>query len=104
MEPNDPTGEAMKRLDDRLGALQASQTRTPVSFEHGGTGAAYRLVAELVGGVLTGLGFGWLFDRFLHTGPFGLIIGTLLGAGIGVVLVVRSASGMSDAQKTKAPD
>ena len=101
MEPDDQTEEALRRLDDRIGALKASQTRKPVSFESGGSGAAYRLVAELVGGVLTGLGFGWLCDRFLHTTPFGLIAGTLLGAGIGVVLVVRSATAMSDAGKTK---
>lgn len=100
--PDDPTDEALRRLDDRLGALEASQTRKVVSFEAGGSGAAYRLVAELVGGVLAGLGFGWLLDQFLHTTPFGLIGGVLIGAGVGVALVVRSATAMSDA--SKAPD
>jgi len=98
--PEDPTEEALRRLDDRLGALEASQTRKAVSFEPGGSGAAYRLVAELVGGVLGGLGFGWLLDRFLHSSPFGLIGGVLIGAVVGVVLVVRSASAMSDAPRT----
>ena len=101
--PEDPTEEALRRLDDRLGALEASQTRKVVSFEPGGSGAAYRLVAELVGGVLGGLGFGWLLDRFLHTAPFGLIGGVLIGAGLGVVLVVRSASALSDASRGPTP-
>ena len=101
--PEDPTEEALRRLDDRLGALEASQTRKVMSFEPGGSGAADRLVAELVGGVLGGLGFGWLLDRFLHTSPFGLIGGVLIGAGIGVALVVRSASAMSDASRGPDP-
>jgi len=56
-----------------------------------------------VGGVLGGLGFGWLLDRFLHTSPLGLIGGVLIGAGIGVALVVRSASAMSDASRGPDP-
>jgi ATP synthase protein I len=102
--PEDPTDEAFRRLDDRIGALEASQVRKPLSFDAGGPGAAYRLVAELVGGVLAGLGFGWLLDRYLHTSPFGLIGGVLVGAGLGVVLVVRSASAMSDASRGSGPD
>lgn len=99
-EPDETTTEALKRLDDRLGALKVSQSRERVSFQAGGSGAAYRLIAELVGGVLMGLGFGWLVDRFLHTTPFGLIGGLLVGAGASVFLVVRTASAMSDAGKS----
>jgi len=103
-EPGEPIDEALRRLDDRLGALEASQSRTPVSFEAGGSGAGYRLVAELVGGVLVGLGFGWLFDRFFHTAPLGLLSGLLIGAGTAVFLVVRTATAMSDAEREKSSD
>jgi len=99
-EPDETTTEALKRLDDRLGALKVSQTRERLQFEAGSSGAAYRLIAELVGGVLMGLGFGWLVDRFAHTTPFGLIGGLLIGAGASVFLVVRTASAMSDAGKS----
>jgi ATP synthase protein I len=98
-EPDETTKEALKRLENRLGALKASQTRERLQLQAGGSNAGYRLIAELVGGVLMGLGFGWLVDRFLHTTPFGLIGGLLIGAGASVFLVVRSASAMSDAEK-----
>ncbi len=75
-----------------------------MSFEAGGSGAGYRLVAELVGGVLVGLGFGWLFDRFFHTSPLGLLSGLLIGAGTAVFLVVRTATAMSDAERKKSLD
>jgi ATP synthase protein I len=89
-----PHEDALKRLSERLDALQASQTRPKRRFEADGQGAAYRLVAELVGGVLVGLAFGWLLDRFLNTSPWGLIIGVLLGSAVSVFLVVRTASRM----------
>lgn len=86
--------EALKRLSERLNALEASQTRSKRRFEADGQGVAYRLVAELVGGVLVGLGLGWLADRFLNISPWGLIVGVLIGSAASVILVVRSASRM----------
>jgi ATP synthase protein I len=64
----------------------------------------YRLVAELVSGVLGGLGLGWLADHFVGTSPFGLIVGGLGGAIASIVLVVWSASRMtSDQARPGAP-
>lgn len=50
-----------------------------------------RLSAELVGGVVIGLLLGWLFDRWLGTTPWGLIVFFLLGFAAGVLNVMRSA-------------
>ena len=50
-----------------------------------------------MGSVLTGLGAGYGLDRFAGTTPFGLIAGLLIGAVVGVILVVRSASRASGA-------
>ena len=50
-----------------------------------------RLSAELVGGVVVGFILGWLFDRFLGTSPWGLIVLVLLGFAAGVLNVMRSA-------------
>jgi ATP synthase protein I len=91
-EPQDPHQEAFRRLDDRLGALEASRTRKTVRFESQGSGAGYRLIAELVGGVLMGVGLGWLLDRFAHTSPWGMIGGVLIGAAGSIFLAVRSMS------------
>ncbi len=43
----------------------------------------------LPGGVLAGFGLGWLLDRWLHTSPvFSLVLG-LVGAGAGVMELLR---------------
>lgn len=67
-----------------------------------GAGAGYRLVAELIGGVLAGLGLGWILDRITGASPFGLIGGVLIGAGGSVFLVARSAGRMSKAAESPA--
>ena len=54
-------------------------------------GEGYRLLAGLLGGVLGGVGFGWLFDRFVHTAPWGVVVGLSLGAGVSVYSAARSA-------------
>jgi ATP synthase protein I len=97
-----PRDEAFKRLDDRLDALAASARREPRRFDMEGSGAGYRLIAELIGGVLAGLGLGWLVDRLAGTAPFGLISGVLIGAGTSVFLVARSAGRMSAAAEASA--
>jgi ATP synthase protein I len=97
VEPEDPHLEGLKRLHERLEVLEAAQTRKPASFdmlEAKGSGAGYRMIAELVGGVLMGVGFGWLLDKFLHTSPWGLIGGLLIGAVGSIWLVVRSLSAL----------
>ncbi len=93
-----PRDEAFRRLDRRLDALAASSRREPREFgAEGGAGAGYRMLGELVGGVLAGLGLGWLFDRVAGTAPFGLIGGVLAGMAGSIFLVVRSAGRMSRA-------
>ena len=88
--------EAFKRLDDRLDALAVSTRREPKEFgSEGGAGTGYRLIGELIGGVLAGLGLGWLLDRVAGTAPFGLIGGLLLGTGAAIFVVVRSATRMA---------
>ena len=97
-EPEDLRPDALERLDERLEAFKTRHERKPYRWDDTSS-AGYRLVAELIGGVLAGLGFGWLSDRFLGTSPWGLIIGVLLGAGVSVFAVVRTAGRMSDAAK-----
>jgi ATP synthase protein I len=55
-----------------------------------GFGWAMGLSAELVVTTLVGFGLGWLVDRWLHTGPAFLIIGSLLGGAAGVRGVYRT--------------
>jgi ATP synthase protein I len=103
--PKPPTDEeALERLDKRLEALSARTTRKKGSgFSEEASGAGYKLVAELVSGILGGLGLGWAVDYYAGTRPFGMVIGLLIGTIAAIYLVVRAASQMSDRARKAAP-
>ena len=107
-QPDDDSREALRRLDQRLKAFKADGAPASGSgADQRGVGAGYRLVGELIGGVLGGLGLGWTVDHFAHTTPLGIVIGLLLGLGASLYAVVRGALKMGDkvrAERGTAPD
>ena len=96
--------EALKRLDQRLDAFKAGREQKNAYQGARSVSDGYRLIAELIGGVLGGLGFGWLFDQVVHTKPLGMICGLLIGLGVSVVVIVRQAGAMAaKASKEQGP-
>jgi ATP synthase protein I len=93
-EPND---KALESLDARLDAFEARKAaEKPAKAESEKANQdGYRLLADLIGGVLVGLGFGWLLDRYVHTSPWGMVGGLLIGLGLSIFSVVRKATKMS---------
>jgi ATP synthase protein I len=93
-EPND---KALQSLDARLDAFEAKKAaeRPVKAANEKASQDGYRLLADLIGGVLVGLGFGWLLDRYVHTAPWGTIGGLLIGLGVAIFSVVRKATKMS---------
>lgn len=94
MSPADePRDEALRRLNERAAALGA-RTQRPVHSAAGEQAAsqAYRIIAELIGGVLIGLGGGamtvWIFK--IPT-AVGLIGGVLLGFALSLWMAWRTA-------------
>ena len=103
--PDEQRDAALKRLDARLETLEAGRVR-PVGglgAESQSAGDGYRLLGELIGGILGGLGFGWVFDHYLHTTPWGLVGGLLIGLGVSVFMVVRQATVMSAKAAERTP-
>jgi len=90
--PNDPPDEALASLDQRLGAAEAAQARKVSPETHSAMAAGYRFVGEVVGGVLGGVGLGWLLDRFAHTQPWGVVGGLLIGTGLSIFVAVSTAA------------
>ena len=91
---DDRPDEALGRLNEELQAFEASRARSASSEAARGIGEGYRLLAELIGGLLGGLGFGWLFDRFAHTTPWGMVVGVAVGVGVSVFMAVNTAARM----------
>jgi len=100
-QPDDLNEEA-KRLDARLAAFEAERTRGSGAAAQRAMGEGYRFLSEVVGGVLGGLGFGWLLDHFAGTGPFGLIGGLLVGIGVSTFVAVRGAAMRAKAASERA--
>ncbi|MFN3857192.1 MAG: AtpZ/AtpI family protein [Caulobacter sp.] len=89
---DDNREEALRRLEERAAALKA---RTAPTASHAAGEAAvsqaWRILAELLGGVLIGLAIGAVIDRFLPTSPWGMIGGVLGGFALSLVLAKRTA-------------
>ena len=91
-QPDESHDAARERLDRRLQALEAERTPKTSAVAKSFMGDGYRFLGEVVGGVFGGAGFGWLFDRFVHTAPAGLIGGLLIGTGLSIFVAVRQAA------------
>jgi ATP synthase protein I len=96
-QPDDESQEALKRLQDRLDTFDGG--RAPKG-EAGGSpessmGEGYRLLGEVIGGVLGGLGLGWAVDYFAHTTPFGMVVGLLLGTAASAYAAMKTAERMN---------
>ncbi|HXV01445.1 MAG TPA: AtpZ/AtpI family protein [Caulobacteraceae bacterium] len=103
-KPDESSQGAFKRLDRRLEAFEASRATKPKVLGMGdAAGDGFRLLGQLLGGVLGGLGLGWLLDRLAHTAPFGIVGGLLIGGGLSVWAAVRTASAMSAREAAKGP-
>ncbi len=94
--PEETREEAIRRLEQRAGALEARTVQTPRDYGAQAHSYGYRLLGLLLGGVFVGLGFGVALDWVAKTRPFGMIIGVLVGFAVSVWLAVRSAQRMSE--------
>lgn len=85
--------EAIKRLQDSASALEA-RVENQASHEaagHAATSQAWKILADLFGGVFLGLILGIGVDRFAGTVPWGTIGGVLLGFAVSVWMAWRTA-------------
>jgi ATP synthase protein I len=100
-QTDEPPDEALKRLGERLGKAEAARASVAGATTQRAMGQGYRFLSEVVGGVLGGLGFGWLVDRIAHTQPFGLVGGLLIGVGVSTFVAVRGAGRWAKAESDR---
>jgi len=82
----------LKALEIRLHAARTRGKQTDKPSSRGVVlGRAFRLVSELVIGLVVGGAIGWYLDRWLGTTPIMLLIFFVLGIAAGVLSVMRAA-------------
>ncbi|MEZ2222324.1 AtpZ/AtpI family protein [Rhizobium sp. RCC_161_2] len=96
----DDRDESLEERREHLGAELASkraemrdddraEVRAEVSRK--GYAQAMKLSSEFIAAIIVGAVLGYVFDRFVGTAPWGMIILLLLGFCAGVLNVLRSA-------------
>lgn len=91
--PPESREEAIKRLNEQADALER-RTENRLSQELAGqraAGQAWKIIADLFGGVLLGIAVGFGVDHFAGTAPVGILSGVLLGFALSVWMAWRTA-------------
>ncbi len=92
----DENKTSSKELDDFGKRLSATVSSLEKGDKRGASNASaysfgFRLVTDLVVGVLSGFGIGWLLDHWLGTAPWFLLIFMPIGMVAGILNVIRAA-------------
>jgi ATP synthase protein I len=94
--PQDMSGQddqaRLRALEDRIARAKADMAPKPAPQDHHSAASmGWRMVIELVSGLLVGAGLGYGADLLLGTAPFLFIVFTLLGCAAGVQTMIRTA-------------
>jgi len=84
---------------------QARPTTTRSSWRSAmrGLDQASIMSVELIAGILTWGGLGWLVDRWLQISPWGIIIGGMIGYAAGLYLVILRSRQMEGYAQAPTP-
>jgi len=89
---HDPEGDR-RRLDALDAQLKSVRASAPIPVEeratgsgmsHRQTGVAYRVLVDMIAGLLVGGFLGYWLDRWLGSHPYSLTVGLLVGFAAGV--------------------
>lgn len=100
-EERDALRQRAAELGRRLDEVHARKAPPAGNGRGRGTalGEAFKIVAELVVGVIVGGGMGWALDRALGTAPWLMVLFLILGFAAGLSNVVRTARKMQAASE-----
>lgn len=97
--PRSDHDERLRALREKIEAgrrRDAERTGQGTKSSMSGIAEALKLGSEFVAGVIVGAAFGWAFDYFLGTSPWGLIVFLLLGFAAGTLNVMRATGRVAE--------
>lgn len=96
---DDRESDRLKALEDRIARAKGTQEPEPrTDKDYSQAQLAWRMVTELVAGLMIGFGIGYGLDAVFGTTPVLMVIFLLLGFAAGVKVMLRSAAEMSAKQ------
>ena len=100
---NEPDREGLKALDDRISSLKKTLEPEARMDEHYSQAhLGWRMVIELVAGILIGFGIGYGLDWLFGTLPLFLVLFILLGLAAGIRTMMRTAKEIGEDQAAHA--
>ncbi len=101
-DPHDP--KRLKALDERIASLKKAQEPTSSRGEEHFSQAnmAWRMVIELVAGLMIGFGMGWGLDKLFGTTPIFIVLMIGFGLAAGVKTMMRTAQTIQAEQEAEA--
>jgi ATP synthase protein I len=102
MSPPEP--EELRKLGDRLDAVERRVTGRSKATPPTSLGIAFRFSTEMVAALIVGGGIGYGIDRFAGTKPIFLIVFFVLGAAAGIRNVLHAAKELNAEMAAKSGD
>ena len=90
-------------LEDVEAHLDALKRTRPVRKNTTATGDAARVAIDFASASGVGCALGWAVDHWLHTGPWGLLVGLLVGTAAGFKLMMRDETRMENKEHKTPP-
>lgn len=99
---SDPDPDRLRQLEQRIAKAKGiTPKRTGDQPAYSQAQHAWRMVIELVSGLLIGFAIGYGLDRLFGTMPVLLVIFTLLGFAAGVRVMLRTAQELQTAAQAE---
>lgn len=99
-DEENPSRASLENLQQRIEAAkpeEKSSDEAKDKFSMAEVG--WRMVTELVAGIMLGAGLGYGIDQVAATAPWGLIIGVLLGSVAGIRVMLNTAKTIEERNK-----
>ncbi|WP_151718226.1 AtpZ/AtpI family protein [Gemmobacter serpentinus] len=95
----EPDAERLRRLEARIGAVKGAKAK-PAGMGQNFSQAemAWRMVIELISGIVVGGGIGYGLDHMFGTKPILLVIFLLFGFVAGIRVVIGTARDLQERQ------
>ena len=99
---SDPDPDRLRKLEQRIAAAKGAAPQPPEDQPaYSRAQHAWRMVIEMVSGLLIGFGIGYGLDRLFGTTPVLMVIFSLLGFAAGVKVMLRTAQELQNSAQAE---